>query len=191
MKAKNNKSFTRHVTRTGWDKSWQDHVRGTKWMVGGHLEKDNLSSTVNDVMTTGLVSSSAQFWKFPPTSLSIFSCRVATTANVFLAKTKEAFKFNDKDSRQLQWRVQLPSDWSAPWKDAQTMLCCETQAAERIGKILSERKDLWQLSKLMCKHECEFRLSCAYACGASNLSVNLSNHHDLRYKAERSIRTKE
>ena len=46
MKAKNNKSFTRHVTRTGSDKSWQGHVRGTKWMVGGHLEKDNLSSTL-------------------------------------------------------------------------------------------------------------------------------------------------
>ena len=28
-----------------------------------------------------------------------FSCRVATTANVFLAKMKEAFKFSDKDSR--------------------------------------------------------------------------------------------
>jgi len=30
MKAKNNKSFTRHVTGAGWDKSWQDHVRGYK-----------------------------------------------------------------------------------------------------------------------------------------------------------------
>ena len=143
MKAKNNKSFAGHVTRTGWDKSWQDHVRGTKWMVGGHLEKDNLSSMVNDVMTIGLVSRSAKFRKFPTTSSSIFSCRVATTANVFLTKTKEVFKFSDKDSRQLQWRVQLPSAWSAPWKVAQTMLCCETQAAlsfrSGISNILSER----------------------------------------------------
>jgi len=30
-------------------------------MVGGRLEKDNLSSSVNDIMTIGLVSRSAKF----------------------------------------------------------------------------------------------------------------------------------
>jgi len=46
--------------------------------------------------------------KIPHTSLSIFSCSVATTVNVFLAKTKKAFKFSHKDLRQCNEVFNFP-----------------------------------------------------------------------------------